>query len=119
MEIRRMIGALAATSLLWLGGCTHAPPSGPLRIDGSSPAAFQASWDRMHRSLTREQQAQLDVAVLPIALGSYKSFTDVPPSLLAGVGPGNIRSQVDGMTFEDILALARSEPVKVSVPRRP
>ena len=102
-----------------LVACAHSPPAAVIRIDGSSPEAFQASWDRMHRSLTRQQQAQLDVAVLPIALGPYKSFTEVPPSLLAGVGPDNIRTQVDGMTFEEILALARSEPVKVSLPGRP
>lgn len=114
---RPQVLALAFTALL--AACAHSPPTAVIRIDGSSPEAFQASWDRMHRSLTRQQQAQLDVAVLPIALGPYKSFTDVPPSLLAGVGPGNIRSQVDGMTFEEILALARSEPVKAGLPGRP
>jgi hypothetical protein len=119
MEFRRASVAVIAVSGLWLAGCAHAPPSAPLRIDGSSPAALQASWDRMHRSLTREQQAQLDVAVLPIAFGPYKSFTNVPPALLAGVGPKDIRSQIDGMTFEEILALARSEPVKVGLPGRP
>jgi hypothetical protein len=73
----------------------------------------------MHRSLTPEQQGQLDVAVLPIAMGQYKSFKDVPPTLLAGVGPKDIRAKIDGMTFEEILALARSEPVKVGIPGRP
>jgi hypothetical protein len=116
MEIRGLIAAVVAVSVLWIGGCAH---TAPLRIDGSSTEAFRVSWQRMHHSLTREQQTQLDVAVLPIALGPYKSFTAVPPSLLAGVGPDNIRTQVDGMTFEQILALARSEPVKVSLPRRP
>jgi len=119
MASHRVVATILVSSAEWLGGCAHAPASGPLRIDGSAPTAFHASWERMHRSLTREQQAQLDVAVLPIALGSYKSFTDVPPSLLAGVGPDNIRTQVDGMTFEEILALARSEPVRVGLPGRP
>lgn len=77
------------------------------------------SWDRMRRSLSREQQQQLDVALLPIAFGPYKTFKNVPPSLLTGVGPENIRHQIDGMTFEQILALARSEPVKVKLPGDP
>ena len=115
MAIRRLIVEVIAASVLWLTGCAHTA-SAPLRIDGSSPAAFQASWDRMHRSLPRQQQAQLDVAILPIAFGPYKTFKNVPPALLAGVGPKDIRSQIDGMTFEQIVALAQSEPVKVKLP---
>ena len=83
MDILRLLGAVVAASVLWLAGCAHTA-SAPLRIDGSSPAAFQASWDRMHRSLTRQQQAQLDVAILLIAFGPYKRFSNVPPALLAG-----------------------------------
>ena len=83
MAIRRLIVEVIAASVLWLTGCAHTA-SAPLRIDGSSPAAFQASWDRMHRSLTRQQQAQLDVAILLIAFGPYKRFSNVPPALLAG-----------------------------------
>jgi hypothetical protein len=116
MELRRDIGWILSSGLLVVVGCAHAPPAGPLRIDGSTPAAFQTSWDRMHRSLTPSQQGQLDVAVLQIAMGQYKSFNDIPPSF-AGVGPQDIRAQVDGMTFEQIAALAKSEPVKVSLPR--
>jgi hypothetical protein len=67
-----------------LTACVHTLPSTTLRIDGSSPEAFKTSWDMLHRSLTPPQQSQLDVAILPIALGKYRSLVDVPPSLLAG-----------------------------------
>jgi len=70
----------------------------------------------LHRSLTPQQQSQLDVAILPIAFGKYKSLKDVPPSILAGVGPQNIRTDVDGMTFAEILDLARKQPIKVELP---
>jgi len=119
MELRAKFGWIMCLGALIVGGCAHAPPSAPLRIDGSSTASFQVSWEKMRRSLTRGQQGQLDVAVLPIALGPYKSLKNVPPSLLAGIGPGDIRAQVDGMTFDEILALARSEPMKVGLPGRP
>jgi len=66
--------------------------------------------------LTPQQQSQLDVAILPIAFGKYKSLRDVPPFILAGVGPQNIRTDVDGMTFAEILDLARKQPIKVELP---
>jgi hypothetical protein len=69
--------------------------------------------------LTPQQRSQLDVAILPISFGKYKSLVDVPPSLLAGVGPQNIRSEVDGMSFTEILDLANKQPIKVQLPRQP
>ena len=99
--------------------CTQTPVSKPLRIDSSTPDSFQHSWDRLRGSLTPQQRSQLDIAILPIAFGMYKSFAEVPPSLLAGVGPQNIRSEVDGMSFTDIVDLANKQPIKVQLPRQP
>jgi hypothetical protein len=99
--------------------CVHTSDSTPLRIDGSTPEAFRSSWDRLHKSLTAQQQSQLDVAILPIALGKYRSLLDVPPSLMAGIGPQNIRTEIDGMSFAEILDLARKQPIKVEIPRHP
>ena len=65
------------------------------------------------KSLNPRQQSQFSVAILPIALGKYKSFLDVPPATMAGIGPQTNRPQIDGMSFEEILALARKQPVKV------
>ena len=107
---RRALVCFVATLL---AACAHTPASAPLRIDGSTPESFSSSWDRLYKSLTPQQQFQLSVAILPIALGKYKSFLDVPPSIMAGIGPQTIRTQIDGMSFEEILALARRQPVKV------
>jgi hypothetical protein len=96
--------------------CAPAPVSKPLRIDSSTPETFQSSWDRLRGSLTPQQRSQLDVAILPIAFGKYKSFVNVPSSLLAGVGPQNVRSEVDGMSFAEILNLANKQPIKVQLP---
>jgi hypothetical protein len=98
--------------------CVQTPVSKQLRIDSSTSETFQSSWDRLRGSLTQQQQSQLDLAILPIALGKYKSFVDVPPSLLAGIGPQNIRSDVDGMSFTEILDLAKKQPIKVQLPRQ-
>jgi hypothetical protein len=97
--------------------CAHTPEIAIIRIDGSTPEAFQASWDRLHSSLTRQQQSQLDLAILPIALGKYKSLTEVPPTLLAtGIGPQTIRAEIDGLSFPQIIELANRQPIKMSLP---
>jgi hypothetical protein len=99
-----------------MAACAHAPAGAVLRIDGSTPEAFQKSWDRMHASLMPGQQAQLEMALLPIALGKYKRFTDVPASLLNGIGPETIRTDIDGLSYQEILDLAKRQPIKVSSP---
>ena len=99
--------------------CAHTPETAIFRIDGSTPEAFQTSWDRLHSSLTRQQQSQLDLAILPIALGKYKSFTEVPPALLTtGIGPQTIRAEIDGLSFSQIIELANRQPVKMSLRRQ-
>jgi hypothetical protein len=114
--IHRVFFFCIATALLI--GCAQAPVSKQLRIDSSTSETFQSSWDRLRWSLTRQQQSQLDLAIVPIALGKYKSFSDVPTSLLAGIGPQNIRPDVDGMSFTEILDLAKKQPITVQLPRQ-
>ena len=111
--LHRLFSVCIATGLLL--ACAQAPVFKQLRIDSSTPETFQSSWDRLRGNLTQLQQSQLDLAIVPIALGKYKSFLDVPPSLLAGIGPQNIRSDVDGMSFAEILDLANRQPIKVQL----
>jgi hypothetical protein len=57
--------------------------------------------------------------MLPIALGKYKSLTEVPPSLLTiGIGPQTIRAEIDGLSFREIINLANRRPIKMSLPRQ-
>lgn len=103
-----------------LAGCAHTAPAPVMRIDGASPETFQASWDRLYRSLELSERFQLEAAILPIALGHYHSVVDVPPSVLAaGFGPQDIRAQIDGLSYREIIALAQRQPVKVSVSTHP
>jgi hypothetical protein len=100
--------------------CAHTTSHAVIRIDGSIPESFQASWARLHHSLSRQQQSQLDLAILPIALGKYKSLTEVPPSLLSkGIGPQSIRVEIDGLSFQEIIDLANRQPIKLSLPHHP
>ena len=112
MMSRKLTHWLSQFVALSIIACTHTPPQEPLRIDGSTPEKFQASWDQLNRSLTPHQQNNLSVAILPIALGKYKSATDIPSSL-KGLGPQDIRTQVNGMTYDEIIDLAERQPVKV------
>jgi hypothetical protein len=119
MAHRNYLAIFSCVASMILIACAHTSDAMPLRIDGSTPETFHSSWERLHRSLTLQQQSQLDVAILPIALGKYNSLLDVPPSLMAGIGPQNIRTEVDGMSFAEILDLARKQPIKVNIPRHP
>jgi hypothetical protein len=49
-----------------VAGCASTP-SGPVRIDGSSPEACQRSWKKLESSLNGQQRQQLDIALLLIA----------------------------------------------------
>ncbi len=103
------IGMIAGMLL----ACAHTPASSTSRIDGSTPQRFQASWDRMYASLSPRKQSELSVAILLIALGKYQSLMDLPPSVKSGIGPQTVRKQIDGMNFEEILALANRQSMKI------
>ena len=113
---RALFSNLAAVLLT---ACVHTAAPTALRIDGSTPTTFQSSWDQLYKSLSPSQRSQLEVAILPIALGKYHSFVDVPPSTLAGIGPQTIRSEIDGMSFREILDLAQKQPIKIGLPQHP
>ena len=92
--------------------------SKPLRIDGPTPDSFQHSWDPLRGSLMPGQRSELDVEILAIAFGKYKSLADVPPRILAGVGPQNIGSEIAGMSFTETVDLANKQSIKVQLPRQ-
>jgi hypothetical protein len=104
--VRSLLICLLAMSIT---SCAHTPAL-PLRIDGSTPESFDATWKRMYDHLRPEEQTQLSAAVLPIALGQYKSFADMPLSKGATIKPQDIRTLINGMTFQEILTLARKQP---------
>ena len=111
---RRYRSAVLILAVVGFTACAHTTSHAVIRIDGSTPESFQASWDRLHHSLTGQQQSQLDLAMLPIALGKYGSVTAVPPSLLtAGIGPQTIRTEIDGLSFQEIIDLANRQPIKI------
>jgi hypothetical protein len=116
----RIICAVAVFAVLFTG-CAHTTHTTTLRIDSSTPEAFHASWKRLNKGLTSQQRSELSLAILPIALGKYKSLMDAPPALLnAGIGPDTIREQIDGMTFAEIVDLAHRQSIRLEeVARHP
>ena len=97
-----------------LSACVHTSVSATVRIDSSTPESFHASWKRLNKSLTSQQRSELSLAILPIALGKYKSLVDAPPALLnTGIGPDTIREQIDGMTFAEIVDLAQKQSIRL------
>lgn len=85
-------------------GCASTPQQ-PLRVDGSTPEAFQTSWSRLNSSLSASQQAQLNTAILLLgATKLHDSGYKGPPSF----GPETLRADLDGKTFEQIIAAAKA-----------
>jgi len=87
----------------------HAVP----RIDGSTPEAFQASWDRLHHSLTGQQQSQLDLRCFH-RVGKYGSLTAVRRLSLPRASDPKRFAPIDGLSFQEIIDLANRQPYKIS-----
>jgi hypothetical protein len=115
----RLISAVAVLAVV-CAACAHTGATTALRIDSSTPEAFHASWKRLNSSLTSHERSELSLAILPIALGKYKSLVDAPPSLFTtGIGPDTIREQIDGMSFAEIVDLAQKQSARLDVAQHP
>ncbi len=119
-----------------LAGCASTP-SGPVRIDGSSPRACELSWKRLESSLNGQQRQQLELALLLIGstkqrgLGTLTTSPGISPETIReeidglligstkqrglgtlttspGISPETIREEIDGKDFEEIVALAKA-----------
>jgi hypothetical protein len=97
-------------------GCTSTP-SGPLRIDGSSPQSCQASWNKLEASLNAQQRGQLDMALLLI--GATKQHRLGTMATSEGISPETIREEVDGKDFEEIVALGKATGARIGNVERP
>jgi hypothetical protein len=93
-----------------LAGCA-ATPSGPIRIDGSSPQACEASWKKLEASLNSQQRMQLDVALLLI--GATKQHRLGTMTTSAGISPETIREEIDGKDFAEIVALGKATGARI------
>jgi hypothetical protein len=106
--MNRMVGLLL---LAVLAACASAP-SGPVRIDGSSPQACEASWKKMESSLNGQQRQQLGLALLLI--GSTKQFRLGTVTTSPGISPETIRGEIDGKDYQEIIALAHATGTSIT-----
>lgn len=105
-----------AALLVILAGCASTP-SGPVRIDGSSPEACQRSWKRLESSLNGQQRQQLDIALLLI--GSTKQHGLGTLTTSPGISPATIREEIDGKDFEEIIAIGKATGTRITDVQRP
>lgn len=85
--------------LVALVGCATTRTS-PVRIDGSSTAAFEASWKALVATLDREQQARLNTAILLIGATKFRDSGFNKPT---SFGPESLRMDLDGKTYDEII----------------
>lgn len=99
-----------------LASCASTPSS-PVRVDGSSPAACQASWKRLESSLNGQQRQQLDIALLLI--GSTKQHRLGTLTTSPGISPENIHEEIDGKDFEEIIAVGKATGTTITNVQHP
>ena len=92
-------------------------PAAPLRIDGSSTEACQASWTKLEASLNAQQRQQLDIALLLIGSTQQHRLRTLTSSV--GISPEAIRQEIDGKDFDEILALAKATGTRITNVQRP
>jgi len=94
-----------------LAGCASTPQQ-PLRVDGSTPEAFQASWSRLNASLSAQQQAQLNTAILLLGATKLHDSGYKGPS---SFGPETLRADLNGKTFEEIIAAGKATGATIKI----
>jgi hypothetical protein len=111
MTTRRFAALLL---LVTLAGCATTRTTA-VRIDGSSPAAFDASWKALQATLNPEQQAQLNTAIVQIGAtkivkAAMQEPSKEPPT---SFGPQTLRSDLDGMTYDEIIKAGAATGTKI------
>ena len=99
-----------------LAGCASTP-SGPVRIDGSSPRACELSWKRLESSLNGQQRQQLELALLLIGSTKQRGLGTLTTS--PGISPETIREEIDGKDYEEIVALAKATGATITNVQHP
>ena len=113
MRIYKLI--VATTVFALLGSCASAQPAA-LRFDGSSDAAAEASWTRMVNGAPAAQRQKLLIAMLKLNLdGVDSAYQVVGNPEFDELGIARIKDKIDGMTANEIIALAERVPVKAEI----
>lgn len=98
-----------------LSGCAG---SDTVRIDTESDAAFEESLGAMQRTLSREQQMKLMVALLRVRMAGLNSAGEARASIDGGqVLSADNMGAVDGLTYSEILEFAELSDVDAEVLR--
>ena len=105
-------GGLVGVVMSLLCGCA----ANVARIDGSSDEAFQASHAKLMQTLTPLKQVRLGLAE------EFIRAAATPPAKQATSGSSrelvplaDVRSELNGMSFDDIVKLSRSKHVTLKV----
>ena len=97
--------------ILLLAGCASSP--GP-QLDGSSEAAFVESLDAMNRALSPAKRRQLTEALVLIHFKDVESaFEVLAKPELQRFKPSDLRDELDGMTFDDIIDYSKESKVTI------
>jgi hypothetical protein len=79
-----------------------------IKLDNTSLASFRASWERLYKSLSPAQRADLNDAIVQLTFAEYGGAAHMPANLRASpIVPEMIRHQIAGLTYAEIIALSQ------------
>ena len=104
---------LTVLFLLLSGDFVHAKD--PVRIDASTDASAQASWDQLIAKAPRDKKQKLQIALVQLNLvGVNSAYEVVSNPALQSPSVSRIKDKIAGLTADEIIELAnRTSTVKV------
>lgn len=101
-----MTKVIISSIILALAGCTSMGEWRELQIDGSSEAAFDDSLSQLSNELPGSRSGMFALALVDIVRTESESTAQTDESDEAPYSYEDLRSQLDGLTYEDVIALA-------------
>ena len=89
---------------------------GDFRVDGSSAESTRNGIETISNKLSMNERVNLMVALMAIQFSNVKSAHEVvADKSLQNANYDNIGSKINGLTYKEILELAKKSPTKVEV----
>ena len=101
--MKNKLSAVFLAGLL-IAGAAHAKE--PIRLDSTSDAAAEASWEKMTKAASPKKKQQLLIAMLQINMAGVQSAHEVVRNPeLQSLGIARIKDKVSGLTADEIIEL--------------
>ncbi len=99
---------------LMLTACASVPKD--FVFDGSTPESTQQDIQHVLNKLGKQKRLEFSIALMAIQFSDVRSVNDfIGDPAMEGFNYHLIGKKIDGMTYQEVLALADKSPTKISV----